>query len=332
MKVVVLGANGFVGSAVVGALAARGEVARPVRAPRLFPVGTLRPEAIVDDYAAVIDDLADSFHGADTVINAAGNPDASSRDLAKLVGANAILPAVVAAAGIRAGVGRLVHVSSAVVQGRAAVLDESARTESFSAYSRSKEAGEQLLATIEGVQVVIYRPPSVHGADRRITRALSALASSPLSSVAGAGLLPTPQAHIVNVGDAIAYLATCRQRPPLVVIHPWEGFTTSSFLRLLGRRRPIGLPASLARTIVRVVRCVSYVVPALSAHSRRLELVWFGQHQASSWLELQEDWAAPAKEEAWRDLADAVREPSRGLLSPSVDPWSASAKKGDGSR
>ena len=78
----------------------------------------------------------------DVLINAAGNPDASSQDEDGLYGANALLPALLLRAARAAGVRRFVHVSSAVVQNDKAVLDASEDLRPFSPYSASKVMGE----------------------------------------------------------------------------------------------------------------------------------------------------------------------------------------------
>lgn len=307
MRVVVVGASGFVGSAVTYALAARGVSATGLPAPRLAPVESQAARSTVAELESVIGELASAFEGSDAVVNAAGDPDASSADAAGLNAANAVLPVLIARAAALAGVRRFVHVSSAVVQGRKPVLDETRHTEPFSAYSRSKALAEELLGEMIDERVVIYRPPSVHSADRRITRALSAIAASPVSSVAAPGSAPTPQAHIQNVGDAVAFLVVCSEQPPSIVIHPWEGFTTSGFLQLLGDRKPRRVPAWLAGWTTTVLRMSGSKVRPVAANARRLEMMWHGQGQATSWLE-QVGWVGPAGRDAWvQTAADARR-------------------------
>jgi hypothetical protein len=146
----------------------------------------------------------------------------------------------------------------------------------------------------------------VHSADRRITRALTALAGSPLSSVARPGTAPTPQAHIDNVGDAIAFLAVCPEQPPPVVMHPWEGFTTAEFMELLGGRPPRRVPAWLTTAVITALRASGGTLRPVAANARRLEMMWQGQGQAVSWLE-RSGWVAPAGREAWLRTAAEVR-------------------------
>ena len=173
VRIAVIGASGFVGSAVVEAARGAGHTVLALRAPRLVAARTCGHQAAVDD-------LAVQVAGVDVVVNCAGNPDASATRPEDLEAPNSVLPGVVGRAARRAGVPRYVHVSSAVVQGRRPVLDSSAATDPFSPYAESKIAGE-LAARAEGPELTtVYRPPSVHAPTRRVTRQLSAVARSPL--------------------------------------------------------------------------------------------------------------------------------------------------------
>lgn len=309
MKVAVVGATGFVGTSAVDALRARGASVTRVRAPRLAPVEPSLARSAVGQQPEVLEMLAQTFCGHDAVVNAAGDPSASSVAQAALVAANAVLPAVLARAAASVGVLRFIHVSSAAVQGRMRLLDETQRTEPFSAYSRSKALGEELLREEADGRAVIYRPASVHGMDRRITRSLSGIARSPVASVARPGTARSPQAHIANVGDAIAYLATCDDQPPGVVMHPWEGHTTMSLLELLGGRKPVQIPMPVARLTATALRTVGAAFAPAAANARRLEMMWFGQGQAESWL-TRTGWAPPAGVEAWEQMAVEVSAPA----------------------
>lgn len=301
LRVGVLGASGFVGRAVVDALGRREAMVQRVRAPRLSSdaraPGPLRAElrdpARVREVEALRRQLAD----CSVVVNAAGLATAAAGDDDDLVGADALLPAVLAAA--TPSHARLIHVSSAAVQGRRDVLDESPETQPFSPYSAAKAWGEELVRERDG-DTVCFRPTSVHGRDRAVTRALARALRSPLASVAGAGDRPTPQVLVTNVADAISYVATTDENPSPVVLQPWEGLTTADLVRLLGGREPRHIPEPVARAVVRSGYLGARRSGRAAGIARRVEMMWFGQRQEPGWLDTR--WRPPHGSEAWKEL------------------------------
>ena len=119
-----------------------------VKAPRISGTGMAEPVSAARDWVAGhradFQRLVDSLRG-DVAINAAGLAAPASGDAAGLRGANAVWPAVMSLACREAAVPRLVHLSSAAVQGRREPLDESTEHEPFSRYTRSKAEGEDAL-------------------------------------------------------------------------------------------------------------------------------------------------------------------------------------------
>lgn len=307
-SVVVFGGSGFVGSAVVAALRAdKDVVTRVVSTPRLRSTGRSAAQIAteVTDSAALVTTIAMQIDGADVVINAAGDPDASSLDSDNLFGANALWPAILLAACEVAGVGRLVHVSSAVVQNDRPVLDSSEDIAGFSPYSSSKVLGEEVLRSAAGsTSVTRYRPPSVHASGRRVTQMISRLAGTPVASVARPGTQPSPQAQLPNVASAIAFLATAPSTPP-VVHHPSEGVTVSQLMRDLGGREPLRIPRWAAVFAVFCARLLGRLHRPTAANARRMEVLWLGQAQAESWL-TEAGWTPPIGIEGWRALGRAA--------------------------
>lgn len=303
-KIVLVGGHGFIGSAVVMAFDGSCEL-QLVPAPRLSTVA--RDERSLARAASEFRDLPDlvaALRGADVLVNAAGNPDASSQDEDSLFGANALLPAVLLRAALDAGVSRFVHVSSAVVQNDKRVLDSSEDMRGFSAYSSSKVMGEVLVRELaEWVQAVRYRPPSVHAPSRRVTRMIRRISTSFAATVASPGTQQTPQALLPNVASAIAYLATVEGPLPNVVHHPSEGVTVTSLMQdLSGGRMPVHLPRWLAVVAVRTAKAVGRLHGPTAANARRVELLWLGQAQADSWLS-EAGWRPPVGRHGWKALA-----------------------------
>ncbi|MFE6735636.1 NAD-dependent epimerase/dehydratase family protein [Microbacterium sp. NPDC057650] len=288
----VVGASGFVGSAVVVHLRAIGVEVVEIPAPRLavdFAVAA-DPEAIVDVARRHVETplLANSLAGADVVVNAAGMAAPDSAASRELYGANTLLPAVVASAACEVGVSRLIHLSSAAVQGRRDRIDAGVEVAPFSAYSHSKALGERALlrhaAQLETNTVVILRATSVQGPGRATTERLIRLARSPLASVAAPGTAPSITSSITGLVVTIADLGDLTSAVPGLVLQPWEGLTTSRVLEAAAPEHKAAiLPRWLCRFSVITGFAVSKVVPRFTGLTRRVEVMWFGQSQQPGW-------------------------------------------------
>jgi nucleoside-diphosphate-sugar epimerase len=291
MSWLVLGGSGFVGSAVLRALRSSGIDASAAAAPRLTT--TADTADAVANAAARIDtaELEAILQGHAVVVNAAGLATPSAGGGADLLGANALLPAVVARAAAAAGVPRFLHLSSAAVQGRTPKLDETDTVRPFSAYSRSKALGEQALALVAadhpGLSVVTIRATSVQGQGRPTTAALARLARSPLASVAAPGSAPSPVTSVEALADLVLSVGLHEGPVPPRVLQPWEGLTVRTVLEAAGGR-PRVLPAALCRFAVGSGYALSSVLRGrLDGSVRRVELMWFGQDQVPGWAAAQ---------------------------------------------
>jgi len=304
--IAVIGASGFIGRSVAAALERHQVEMVPIRAPRLPPItggsaDYLRPDS------HLVRDLAARLAGVAAVVNAAGIADAAATEEPILTAANSLLPGLVGRAAKSADVTRVIHISSAAVQGRIPVLDSAEVTHPFSPYSKSKAVGESFALRHGPTTTVVYRPAGVHGIERAVTRSIARIARSRLACVAEPGDANSPQALIENVADAVAFLATTELTPPRVVHHPTEGITTTLLLKLLGGNDPAHIPAMPARSLVSAGRAAATMIPSMAAHVRRLEMLWFGQAQATSWLS-QVGWRPPSGMDAWREIGRVLAE------------------------
>jgi len=199
MKMAIWGARGFIGRAIVRAASRAGVDLIPL--PHLDVSGIngaphslhLEVQSWLETHAVERKQILYVLQGTDVAVNAAGLAGPEESDLPRLMAANAVLPGVIASLAAEAFVPRLIHVSSAAVQGRMDPLDETATMRPFSPYSSSKAAGELVLSG-PGVQVpdevIVYRPTSVQGEDRTITQSLVRLASRDFLPITGRGDAP----------------------------------------------------------------------------------------------------------------------------------------------
>ncbi len=163
--VVVTGANGLVGSHVTQALVSRGATVRAVvrregAAPSLDGVEEHVGEFHDADFAATV------VRGADALVTTV-HPLGADYETQHEIGVGGTQ--VVARAAADAGVGRVVHISTAAVYRRkdgVGDVDESSELvgEDADAYSVTKRDADAALAEISGPTRVLVRPPAILGA------------------------------------------------------------------------------------------------------------------------------------------------------------------------
>lgn len=282
----VIGASGFVGSAVHRRLKRQAADVTAIKAPRLLCFDDDVDELLgTGRRSAAVTPLVEQLTDIDVVVNAAGpaTPDALASPA--LTGAHALLPVVIALAAAQAGVRRVVHLSSAAVQGRQPVLSEDRSVAPFSPYSRAKALGEQAMFALEGTtDVVALRATSVQGSGRATTARLQRLAQSALSSVAGDGGQPSAASSITSLAELVIHVGSWHGPVPSVVLQPWEGLSAADVLRAVGGREPFHLPAALCRAVVGVGYAGTSVVGGRGRGLvRRVESMWFGQAVQASW-------------------------------------------------
>lgn len=308
MQVALLGASGFVGGHIMTALLAAGHEVRAVPAPRLRLEDSAEPPHLLlrrPDVRKATRELIDALHGSEVVINSAGMAEPTSPGTPELFGANALLPLCLSSACATVGA-RLVHISSASVQGDLACLNESPTQRPFSPYSASKALGEVFVLSSE-CRHHVFRATSVHARSRSMTAALVRLAASPLSAVAGKGDRPTPQVLVGDLAKCVEHLVE-RPGAPAIVLQPGGGLSTGELLHLLGGRKPRHIPEVVASSLVRLLQAGERWAPAVGPHRRRLQMLWFGQSQVAGWLNGA---LGQVDHDAWRTLGDDLRRTRR---------------------
>jgi nucleoside-diphosphate-sugar epimerase len=313
VRVATIGASGFIGSNVMRFGLDRGVDMVTVEGPRLTAQGDELGDEFIRNWAQhhrkEFERLVEALAGVDVVINAAGLAQPGCRDLRKLRAVNTVLPAVIASACRQASVRRLVHISTAAVQGRLDPLDESPRQSPFTPYSRSKADAERWLFDTDDApgELVVYRATSVQGGDRHTTRQLARVAAAPFAPICGDGSQPLPVALVENVAAGVVFSATSPAVVP-IILQPWEGLTTRRLLELFGSRRLVSLPESPIRWGLRMLHKPTSLLPRLSASMRTVELLLQGQRIEASSLGAA-GFVAPAGEAGWCALVADIREP-----------------------
>jgi dihydroflavonol-4-reductase len=173
-RVFVTGGSGVVGGALVDALRDRGdEVVALARSGPAADALERRGARIVHGDILDGEALARGMEGCATLFHVAGENSLCVEDPSSMLRANIEGPAVAIRAAARAGVGRVVHTSSAATigepEGTVGREDTPHRGWFLSTYERSKTEGEKVALETgreEGVDVVSVNPSSVQGPGR----------------------------------------------------------------------------------------------------------------------------------------------------------------------
>ncbi len=225
---------------------------RPEQAVSLRALGCrLVAGALEDEPAALA--LAD---GADVVFHVAGC--VAARSEAEFLRVNRDGAARVAEASARAGVGRVVLVSSLSVTGPSRpgqAVDERSGTGPVTAYGRSKKAGEEAVRAA-GVRFTIVRPPAVYGPRDRAFLPLFRAASRGVVPLLGGGGQEITLVHASDLARALVAAASTEATlgGTYHAGHP-DPVTQRSLAEAVGRAvgrpvRCVRLPAPLVRGVL----------------------------------------------------------------------------------
>jgi nucleoside-diphosphate-sugar epimerase len=247
-----VGANGFIGSAILGALLHRGIAPRalcgPIENPRSLPLGV---QFVACDLADA-ERLQSWVSGLKVVIHAAGPPSVQrSFEMAEeyvrvhVEGTAALLRAC-----RMAKVNRLVYISSAEVYGRpeANPVGETHRLQARSPYAAAKIGAEKMIeAHVEsfGLQAIILRPFSIYGPHFHSDSLLSRIVSTAQNGCIRVRDL-RPVRDYCYVGDlAAAVLQACfigQDKLRIINIGSGVGTSVADFAELVVRTLGLNIP------------------------------------------------------------------------------------------
>ena len=172
MKILVTGANGFIGTQLSGTLANSGHQVRNT-ARSIAPNNPITSEMITCDLESA-DNLDHLTTGCDAIVHLAGRAHVMSDDPATseslYISANVDVTRRLAQSAARTGVKRMILMSSVKVNGESTTIDSPFTSQDTpnpqDPYGRSKTQAEQTLwdvASTSGLEGVVIRPPLVYG-------------------------------------------------------------------------------------------------------------------------------------------------------------------------
>lgn len=311
MKILLTGANGFIGRHLVPLLLSQGhELVLPVRHQGL---------SIAQQAPHFLPDFADPaawsalLQGVDVVIHLAGRAHVLKEehgDPTQLFQqANVDFPLQLASIAAANRVRRMVFVSSIGVMGPAKAVPFSIDDQPMPVepYAKSKWQAEQVLTAFsqqQGVELVIVRPPLVYGsgAPGNFGRLL-ALAARPLPLPFGA---VHNQRSFISVQNLADFLSLCAVHPNAAgqtfLVCDGQDLSTTELLKTV--RQLLGRPVWLLPVPVRWLRWLFQRLGAAGLSQKLLDSLQIDQRRTSELLQ----WQPP--QSLAEGLAAAVMKPS----------------------
>lgn len=322
MKFLVTGANGFVGSALVAALHQRSQFVRcAVRA--LTDQCDETESAVVGNIDGQTD-WRDVLCGIDVVIHLAARVhvmrETAVDPLAEFLEVNLHGTVNLARQAVRAGVKRLVYVSSIKVNGEsteAQPFSESDNPNPQGPYAVSKWQAEQALQRIAqetGLEVVIVRPPLIYGSGVKgnFIKLLAAIDKGIPLPLAGARN-PRSLLYVGNLADA---LITCATHPAAVgktyLVCDGEDVSAASLTEKIAqalnrKSRSFYLPPCLLRFAASVMgrsNQIDRLLGSLRVNDKKIrsELAWVPPYTMEHGLKAVTDWHLGIHQVSGRDI------------------------------
>ncbi|MEE2830096.1 MAG: NAD-dependent epimerase/dehydratase family protein [Myxococcota bacterium] len=332
MKLLITGAGGFVGGALVRAARAEGhDVTRLLRSARGLPsdgVPTIGVELGANRTGA--GSLTEALAGIEVVVHCAGRIRGSRRE--EFVRDNLRATAEVLASAKLAGVRRVVHVGSTAVYGdraaeRGTVTEDSPlgyRISRLDWYSRTKlQAEEQVLAAIAagGLEVVSVRPGWIVGPEDPTLASLGERLGGMVFPLVGSGRNRLPVTSIGSVTRALLLAATSEEGAGRVYnLAQDEEITQRSFFEALAaaagvKPRFLPVPARMLGTAGLAAEILAALVPGFEAPVTRNAVALLGLDALFPTERIRKElgWepVAPISEVLRDALADSVLGPPR---------------------
>jgi len=296
MKIVVTGANGFIGRAICAAAVARGDtctgVVRRADAAAELPAGVA--PLVLRDHADAQAALA-SLPAADCLVHAAGRAHvlAGDQEADAYHEANVHGPRVLAQAAAARGYRRFLFLSSIGVLGKqdpGTPFTEASPPDPAWSYAVSKLQAEQALFEIgasTGMEISVLRPPMVYGPGNRgnfprLMRWVRSGLPIPL------GLVRNSRSYVYvdNLADAAL---VCARHPGAAnrafLVGDAQDWSTPAMVRLIARE--MGRPARLWPVPIAALRLIGQ----LTGKSREI-------HSLTDSLRI--DWSALQSATGWR--------------------------------
>jgi nucleoside-diphosphate-sugar epimerase len=311
MRVLVTGANGFVGLQLCAAmLKQEWQVRAALRSLHQMPAGT---ESVIVGAIDGKTDWADALRGVDVVIHLAARvhvmKDTAADPLSEFLKVNLYGTTNMAQQAARAGVKRLVYVSSVKVNGEQTTgshpFTESDEPNPQDPYAVSKWRAEQDLQRIAqetGLEVVTVRPPLVYGPGVKgnFIRLLDAIDRGISLPLAGANNLRS----LVYVGNLVDALIACATHNAAAgqtyLVSDGNDVSTAMLVekisKALGRKsRAFYFPPALLRAMAAVLgreEQVDRLFGSLRVNDEKIrrELAWFPPYTLEQGLRATAEW------------------------------------------
>ncbi len=312
MSILVTGANGFVGRALVSDLSRRGYVVRGAVRDGVRGDDLLCSEIVRISEVGPETSWASCLAGVETVVHLAARVhimrDDAYNSLAAFRAVNVVGTKRLARAAAALGVKRFILVSSIGVNGNRTESEpftEKSATKPYNPYTLSKFEAERALLDVSeetGMEIVIVRPPLVYGPGNpgnflRLLRLVDRRLPLPLASIDN-------RRSMVYVGNLVDALAACitndQAKGNIFLVNDGEDISTIQLIQRLSeamekRSRLFPMPESVLKMLglltgksAEVSRLVDSLV--VDGAKIRTELGWKTPYSLDEGLRATVDW------------------------------------------